>query len=49
MSLFLTTKIHTKTGKEEDIYQLGFMTVKQFTNVKGTEDITGLEVYGQEN
>ena len=41
--LFLIAKIHTKTGKEEYIHNLGFRTVKQFASVDGTDSITKLK------
>jgi len=41
--IFLIAKIHTKTGKEESIQDLGFKTVRQFAAIKGVDEMQGLK------
>merc|ERR1711892_518666 len=47
--IFLFAKIHTKTGNEEDIHDLGFRTVKQFATVGGVDQIEELKNLDRDN
>ena len=47
--IFLFAKIHTKTGREEDISGLGFRTVKQFATVSGIDKIEDLKKLDRKN
>eukprot|EP00092_Neocalanus_flemingeri_P006716 GFUD01007254.1.p1 GENE.GFUD01007254.1~~GFUD01007254.1.p1 ORF type:complete len:348 (-),score=95.39 GFUD01007254.1:1111-2154(-) len=47
--IFLIAKIHTKTGKQESIHDLGFRTVKQFPTVDGIDKMQELKELDKEN
>jgi len=47
--IFLFAKIHTKTGREEDIHDVGFRTVKQFATVGGIDKIEELKNLDRNN
>ena len=47
--IFLFAKIHTQTGREEDISGLGFKTVTQFATVSGTDQIEELKNLDRKN
>ena len=47
--IFLFAKIHTKTGREEDIHDLGVRTVKQFATVGGIDNIEELKNLDKNN
>ena len=47
--IFLIAKIHTKTGKEEEIHDLGFRTVKQFGSVDSIDKLEELKNLDREN
>ena len=47
--IFLIAKIHTKSGKEEEIHDLGFRSVKQFGSVASIDKLEELKNLDREN